>query len=331
MKKDTILYVDDSDLNLRLFKDSYSDLYKIITAISGAKGLKIYSQGEIDLVVSDLMMPEMNGIEFLEKVIEINPLPPRILLTAYGDLESAKEAVNRCKIFYFMQKPWDKKELGLIINHAINSYKQELNNRKLTDELCEKTLQLEQELKINNTILSELKTSDKMLKANEQYLQNLINSAGTVIIVVSKDQKILEWNLEAEKYFKLTREQAIGNKFSDVISSSELTNYFEQALKEYANNRIKGNQDVDIIGRDGIQYSFLWNISPLYNSNTKSYLTDSVISTYTIDGQENLSTIISNYYNGISSDNNGLRVINIANKRKNGTLTENDIEEAVKN
>ena len=67
----------------------------------------------------------------------------------------------------------------------------------------------------------------------------------------------------------------------------------------------------------------------VYNSNTKSYLTDSVISTYTIEGQENLSTIISNYYNGISSDNNGLRVINIANKRKNGTLTENDIDDFV--
>jgi PAS domain S-box-containing protein len=270
LEKNTILYVDDNRTNLKLFEDSFSSDYNIITIEEGEGALKLLTENEIHLVLADLMMPGMNGIELLEKVMEINPLIPRILLTAYGDLNSAKEAVNRSKIFYFMQKPWDRKELALIMSHAIKSFKQEVSNRKLTEELREKTNQLSKELNLNNKILRKLKVSDKMIKANEQYLQNLINSAGTVIIVLSKDKTVREWNLEAEKYFKLTREQAIGNKIADIITSPEFKNYITQALDDYSRKIIKTSQEVNITGRDGIQYSFLWNISPLFFEASKS-------------------------------------------------------------
>lgn len=270
MKKETILYVDDHNTNLKLFEDTYSNEYNVITVNEGEKALKLFAEVEIDLVLADLMMPGMNGIELLEKIMDINPLPPRILLTAYGDLSSAKEAVNRCKIFYYIQKPWDRKELGLIMSHAIKSFKQEIKNRLLNEELKTKTNQLKKELQVNNKILNKLRVSDKKLKANERYLQNLINSAGTVIIVLSKDKIVREWNLEAEKYFKLTHEQAVGNKITDIIPSEEFKNYISEALADYSKNIIKTSQEVKIMGRDGYQYSFLWNISPLFIDEAKS-------------------------------------------------------------
>jgi PAS domain S-box-containing protein len=274
LKKDTILYVDDSQLNLKLFYESYSSKYEVIVVDNSKKALEIYSKSDIDLVISDLMMPDMNGIDFLEKIMEINPFPPRILLTAYGDLNSAKNAVNRCKIFYFLQKPWDNNELELILKNAIKSYKQDIQNKELTVELREKTELLKNELSLNKEILDRLKRSDSNLRAKEQYLQNLINSAGTVIIVISQDQKILEWNLEAEKYFKLTREQVIGKIFLSVLPSEGLMAYMKKSIEDFDRKIILPNQEVELVGKDQVRYSFLWNLTPLFDnlSNSTSFI-----------------------------------------------------------
>jgi DNA-binding NtrC family response regulator len=73
----------------------------------------------IDLVISDYLMPEMDGITFLAHVKDKFPLVPRILLTGYADKENAIKAINNVGLYQFIEKPWDNDDLRLIIRNGL--------------------------------------------------------------------------------------------------------------------------------------------------------------------------------------------------------------------
>ena len=90
---------------------------------------------KVDVIVSDFIMPEMNGIEFLMKVKKIAPETVTILLTGYADKENAIRSINEVGIYYYLEKPWNNQELVKTINNA-------LEKRRLAKELKEKIKQL---------------------------------------------------------------------------------------------------------------------------------------------------------------------------------------------
>lgn len=120
--KVTLLYVDDEENNLVSFKATFRIKYKVFTALSGAAALKIIHDNPIDIIITDQRMPEMTGVEFLEEVIKINPEPMRILLTGYTDMAAVVDAVNKGKIFHYLNKPWSEEELDETIQRAYELY-----------------------------------------------------------------------------------------------------------------------------------------------------------------------------------------------------------------
>ncbi|MFT5098820.1 MAG: response regulator RpfG family c-di-GMP phosphodiesterase [Flavobacterium sp.] len=118
--KHVILFVDDEKSILsslrRLFRTSP---YELLTAISGAEALDILKVRMVDLVVSDMRMPEMDGAEFLTKVASQWPETIRILLTGYSDLESTIAAVNNGRIYRYLSKPWEENDLRMTIHQAL--------------------------------------------------------------------------------------------------------------------------------------------------------------------------------------------------------------------
>src|SRR5690606_2234494 len=118
MSKISILYVDDEENNLVSFKANFRMKYNIHTAISGNEAIEIIKKTPIEIIITDQRMPEMTGVEFLEKVIEINPEPMRILLTGYTDMTAVIDAVNKGKIFHYLTKPWNENELDENIQKA---------------------------------------------------------------------------------------------------------------------------------------------------------------------------------------------------------------------
>ena len=118
MKK--VLFVDDEKSILvalrRLCRNTGWDIY---TAESGDEGLSIIDEYAIDLVVSDMRMPKMNGAEFLEQVVEKSPSTVRILLTGYSEVTATLAAIDKGKIFCHCTKPWDNDEFREILNQAI--------------------------------------------------------------------------------------------------------------------------------------------------------------------------------------------------------------------
>jgi len=120
--KITVLYVDDEENNLISFKATFRLKYKVFTAISGTLALDIIKENPIDIIITDQRMPEMTGVEFLEEVIKIDPDPMRILLTGYTDMGAVIDAVNKGKIFHYLNKPWSEEELDQTIQRAYEIY-----------------------------------------------------------------------------------------------------------------------------------------------------------------------------------------------------------------
>ncbi len=115
-----ILFVDD-ELNVlkalrRLF---HNEPYVTYFASSGAEGLEVLQQNSVDLIISDMLMPKMNGVTFLTQVFTQWPDTIRILLTGYADLQSTVDAVNKGRIYNYCHKPWNDEELKLLVRNAL--------------------------------------------------------------------------------------------------------------------------------------------------------------------------------------------------------------------
>lgn len=146
----TILFVDDEASILATLKRVFRPSgYRIFTAESGAQGLEILEREEIDLVVSDMRMPEMNGAQFLEKVRERWPDMVRILLTGYAEIGATIDAINKGQIYRYISKPWEDNDIKAIIKQAL--HQKILEREKL--RLEELTHRQNEELKYLNSTL----------------------------------------------------------------------------------------------------------------------------------------------------------------------------------
>jgi DNA-binding NtrC family response regulator len=119
----TILLVDDEEMVLNSIKTFFAieSNYKLLTFTSPLKALEDIERNhrKIDLVVSDYLMPEMDGITFLAKVKETLPMVPRILLTGYADKENAIKAINNVGLYQYLEKPWNNEDLRLVIRNGL--------------------------------------------------------------------------------------------------------------------------------------------------------------------------------------------------------------------
>ena len=134
--KHTVLCVDDEQNILHSLKRLLrKEGYQILTAGSGADGLKILKEHDVHLVITDQRMPEMSGTEFLAKVKENYPDIIRIVLSGYTEVDSITESINKGHIYKFMLKPWNDHNLKLEIKQGLEQYDLIQVNKKL-HETC---------------------------------------------------------------------------------------------------------------------------------------------------------------------------------------------------
>src|SRR6476661_4424527 len=119
MAKPVLLTVDDDPEVLRAverdLRKKYADRYRVVRADSGTSALQslqtLKKRNEVvSLLLADQRMPEMSGVEFLNKAIAIYPDARRVLLTAYADTDAAIQAINQARIQHYLLKPWDPPE-----------------------------------------------------------------------------------------------------------------------------------------------------------------------------------------------------------------------------
>ncbi len=178
----TLLFVDDEANILSSLKRLFRPQgYRIFTAESGAQGLEIMARETIDLVISDMRMPEMNGAQFLERVREGWPEPVRILLTGYAEIGATIEAINKGHIYRYISKPWEDNDITLIVKHALQQKtleweKQRLEEltRKQNEELKELNASLEERVKARTEEVRQ--TMGFLEVAHEKLKKNFITS-----------------------------------------------------------------------------------------------------------------------------------------------------------
>lgn len=123
--KPTVLFVDDEKKVLKSLKRGFLDEpYEKLFAISGKEALEILEKNEIHVIVTDMRMPEMNGLELLKIVKEKYPDVVRMALSGYTQISTLLTAINQGEIFKFITKPWKlEEEFKPAIHEAIEHYR----------------------------------------------------------------------------------------------------------------------------------------------------------------------------------------------------------------
>ena len=128
---DTILIVDDEkNYPLVLSAVLQDEGFETLTANSGHEALAVLEHSDVDLVLTDMKMPKMDGIELLQRIKTIDAELPVIMMTAYGTVEKAVEAMQKGAYSYIL-KPFDNEQLILYVNKAIAMYRVVKENRQL--------------------------------------------------------------------------------------------------------------------------------------------------------------------------------------------------------
>ncbi len=117
-----VLFVDDEPENLAVFEAACADRFPVLTASSAAKGLELMRSHEVGVLLADQRMPGMTGLELLEQVQAQFPQTVRMLVTAYSDLNTAIDAINRGRVRRYLRKPWDHDELHATLAEALDLY-----------------------------------------------------------------------------------------------------------------------------------------------------------------------------------------------------------------
>lgn len=132
-RRQRILVVDDEEdirESLRALFETCMEEVDVSTAASGADGLDALARERIDLVITDYKMPGMNGLDFLHRAAKQGPPTPRILVTAFPDLEIAIRAINEANIENFFTKPFDADQVLDVVRGILREQRaQELRNR----------------------------------------------------------------------------------------------------------------------------------------------------------------------------------------------------------
>jgi len=177
-----VLFVDDEPSILsalrRLFRPNG---YRVLLAESGPAALAMLELEPVDLVVSDMRMPEMDGAQFLERVRQRWPEMVRILLTGYADISSTIAAINRGEIHRYISKPWDDQDILLAVRDGLKHRRLEQENRALLQltqrqnaELLALNASLEGRVKARTQELEQV--NDMLNKAYGQLHENFLLS-----------------------------------------------------------------------------------------------------------------------------------------------------------
>jgi two-component system cell cycle sensor histidine kinase/response regulator CckA len=218
--KRKLLVVDDEQLILQIISDIFSNEgYEVITALNCDRALNLLKEDLFHVVLTDIRMPEKNGINLLDKIRTFDPDIPVIIMTGYASLETAVEAVKH-GAFDYLSKPLDFNKLKSIIKHAVEKYELLQENRRLMKELQD----------INANL--ELKIRDRTRELN-----NILFSTHESVMTTDMDLIIKSANTQTLNIFG---KDCVGRRLDDLIEGINFKVVIPQILRydSYSTNHI---------------------------------------------------------------------------------------------
>ncbi len=217
-KKFTILYVDDEESNLNIFRNTFRREYNVLTAINAQWGLEILKNESVDLILTDQRMPEMDGVTFLKHTLQSFPELNRILITGYTDFDALKSAINEAKIFQYIQKPWKEAQLRNVIDKALEIYQLKQENQILNQQLIEKNETLE---RINQDLLEFDKLKMDFLSLISHEIRTPLNGIVASIDLLKQDIPLT--NSESLNTLILIIETSVNRLEKFLLSAERIT------------------------------------------------------------------------------------------------------------
>ncbi len=182
VKKYSVLYVDDEETNLRVFKSNFRRFFNVITAVNPVEAIDILKENDIQVIITDQRMPEMTGTEFLEKILPDYPNVIKIILTGFTDIEAIKDGINRCGIYKYITKPWNFDEMKAVLDRALETYQETIDSQDHMHDLEETNIELERRVAERTQELNDI---------NERLI-NSIRYAGQLQLSMLPSEKYLE-------------------------------------------------------------------------------------------------------------------------------------------
>ena len=195
----TVLFIHKDGKKLAAFESDFRQHYYVNTADSGTAGLEILKQKTVQLVITGWDLPDMTGLEFLEKIISPYPDCMRMIISGDDDMEVINRAIERGIVFRYVSMPWDREDLRISMENAMEVYNLKRQNRNLLSSLEEIKQTLQQ----------------KVMERTREIEKQRINITDS-ILYASRIQKALmlsPWELD-----ELMPSYFILNKPKDIVS-----------------------------------------------------------------------------------------------------------------
>ncbi|MCD7879572.1 MAG: response regulator, partial [Candidatus Gastranaerophilales bacterium] len=217
-----ILVLDDDKLVTSSIKSLFmiENFTDTVLYNNPQEALEYLKNNHRDVIISDFLMPEMNGIEFLAEAKKLHPNSSLILLTGYADKENAIKAINEVGLYKYIEKPWDNDQLIINIKNAYEHSQLTVKLEETNAKLIKYSRHLEE--------LVKEKTQD-IMNMNE-HLSAVINNCADGILIFSSGGTVIDSNPACESLFGLSEEIIQGKYFKELfkIKNTEAENIFNQ-------------------------------------------------------------------------------------------------------
>lgn len=226
-----ILIVDDEEENLDLLSSALRRGNVVLRARSGEEAMQTIAVEEVHLVITDQKMPGITGIELLSFLQRDYPDIGRILVTGYGDMTVAVDAINKGQVHRFATKPWDPTTIKNMVTQELARYDLVIGNKRMTQDLIAKNEELH---RLNDEIREQKNETEKVAEEYRRQRE----------LAIEMSEKFAKANLElikAQEEIKLknTKLEAVNKKLEQLSITDGLTGFFNHRhMKQILENEI---------------------------------------------------------------------------------------------
>jgi two-component system NtrC family sensor kinase len=231
---DKLLLIDDEPDILRVLSISLkADGYDVVSAQNGPEGIAAFEKEKPDIVITDIKMPGMDGIEVLKKIKGLNTDTEVIIITGHGDIENAIEALKHGASDY-INKPIRDEALAIALGRAREKF-------DIRQQLKEYTTDLEKKVD----------AATRELRRRSNFQINLIRSSNDGIVATDKDLKIVIFNPTAGEIFGFTPSETINKMQAIELFPAELADELQAALNGNGDIKNLAWRETTIESKDG--------------------------------------------------------------------------------
>ena len=211
--EEKVLFVDDEEnvlsaIRRMLFEETYEQFF----ASDGDEALELIAKTPVHVIISDMRMPKMDGVTFLEKTCEILPDAIRVILSGQADLYSIKEAINRGGIWRFIAKPWNDEDMKCTIRNALDLYAIQHDRKRLLEVLTQKNAELSS---LNAELERRVKERTQIIESQKTLLQQMLEGMNLQTFSDTACKVIAELTGSSHVYFYHTIDQELITQSAD--------------------------------------------------------------------------------------------------------------------